>query len=110
MKCRVTIELRPHEDDTPVLGNLIDVSLGGCYVETSAILAPGAKLKIIFSIDDDRLQAEGTVMRIDPGSGIAIQFHDMGREGREKMHRVLEFVHNTTMYYDNRYYSKLLNR
>ncbi len=110
MKCRVTIELRPHEDDTPVLGNLIDVSLGGCYVETSAILAPGAKLKVIFSIDDDRLQAEGTVMRIDPGSGIAIQFHDMGREGREKMHRVLEFVHNTTMYYDNRYYSKLLNR
>jgi hypothetical protein len=26
------------------------------------------------------------------------------------MHRVLEFVHNSTMFYDNRYFSKLLNR
>src|SRR6059058_4610101 len=110
MKCRVTIELRPEDDDTPVLGNLIDISLGGCYVETSTLMAPGAKLKLIFSIDDGRMQAEGSVVRIDPGCGVAIQFNDMGRDEREKMHRVLEFVHNTTMFYDNRYFSKLLNR
>jgi diguanylate cyclase (GGDEF)-like protein/putative nucleotidyltransferase with HDIG domain len=110
MNCRVTIELRPHNDDTPVLGNLIDISLGGCYVETSAILPPGSKLKVIFSIDDGSLLAEGNVVRIDPGSGIAIQFSDMSREEREQMHKVIEFVHNTTMYYDNRYFSKLLNR
>jgi len=110
MKCRVTIELQPQDGDGPVLGNLIDLSLGGCYVETSAILTPGAKLKLIFSIDDGKMQAEGSVIRIDPGSGIAVQFYDMSREDRDKMHRVLEFVHNTTMFYDNRYFSKLLNR
>jgi diguanylate cyclase (GGDEF)-like protein/putative nucleotidyltransferase with HDIG domain len=109
MKCRVTIELRPEADEAPVLGNLIDVSLGGCYVETSALMAPGSQLKVIFSIDDGRLQAAGSVVRIDPGTGIAIQFNDMNREDRDKMHRVLEFVHNTTMYYDNRYFAKLLN-
>jgi diguanylate cyclase (GGDEF)-like protein/putative nucleotidyltransferase with HDIG domain len=110
MKCRVTIELQPQDGDGPILGNLIDLSLGGCYVETSAILTPGAQLKLVFSIDDGRMQAEGSVVRIDPGSGIAVQFYDMNREDRDKMHRVLEFVHNTTMYYDNRYFSKLLNR
>ncbi len=110
MKCRVTIELRPEDGDSPVFGNLIDISLGGCFVETSAIMPPGAKLKLIFSIDDGRMQAEGSVVRIDPGCGVAIQFNDMGRDEREKMHRVLEFVHNTTMFYDNRYFSKLLNR
>jgi hypothetical protein len=110
MKCRVTIELQPEEADGPILGNLTDVSLGGCYVETSAIMPPGAKLKLIFSIDDGKLKAEGSVIRIDPGSGIAVQFNDMSREDREKMHKVLEFVHNTTMYYDNRYFTKLLNR
>jgi diguanylate cyclase (GGDEF)-like protein/putative nucleotidyltransferase with HDIG domain len=110
MKCRVTIELRPEDGDTPIFGNLIDISLGGCFVETSAIMPPGAKLKLIFSIDDGRMQAEGSVVRIDPGCGVAIQFNDMGRDEREKMHRVLEFVHNTTMFYDNRYFSKLLNR
>jgi diguanylate cyclase (GGDEF)-like protein/putative nucleotidyltransferase with HDIG domain len=110
MKCRVTIELRPEDGDTPIFGNLIDISLGGCFVETSAIMPPGAKLKLVFSIDDGRMQAEGSVVRIDPGCGVAIQFNDMGRDEREKMHRVLEFVHNTTMFYDNRYFSKLLNR
>ncbi len=108
MKCRVTIELRPQEGEIPVLGNLIDVSLGGCYVETSALLPAGSKLKVIFSIDDGRLQAAGFVVRIDPGSGIAIQFNDMNREDRDKMHKVLEFVHNSTMFYDNRYFSKLM--
>jgi diguanylate cyclase (GGDEF)-like protein/putative nucleotidyltransferase with HDIG domain len=110
MKCRVTIELQPQDGDGPVLGNLTDLSLGGCYVETSAVLPPGTKLKLIFSIDDGRMQAEGSVLRIDPGSGIAVQFSDMNREQRDKMHRVLEFVQNTTMFYDNRYFSKLLNR
>ena len=110
MKCRVTIELHPHESEAPVLGNLVDVSLGGCFVETSALLPPGSKLKLIFSIDDGKLQAQGSVIRIDPGMGIAVQFNDMNRDEREKMHRVLDYVHNTSMYYDNRYFSKLLNR
>ncbi len=107
MKCRVTIELRPRDGDVPVLGNLIDVSLGGCYVETSALLPANSKVKVIFSIDDGRLQAAGSVIRTDPGAGIAIRFNDMNREDREKMHKVLEFVHNSTMFYDNRYFSKL---
>jgi diguanylate cyclase (GGDEF)-like protein/putative nucleotidyltransferase with HDIG domain len=108
MKCRVTIELRPQDGEVPVLGNLIDVSLGGCYVETSALMPAGSKLKVIFSIDDGRLQAAGSVLRTDPGSGIAIKFNDMNREDRDKMHKVLEFVHNSTMFYDNRYFSKLV--
>src|SRR3984893_5232579 len=108
MKCRVTIELRPQEGEVPVLGNLIDVSLGGCYVETSTLMPAGSKLKVIFSIDDGRLQASGFVVRIDPGSGLAIQFNDMKRENRETMNKVLEFVHNSTMFYDNRYFSKLM--
>ena len=63
MKCRVTIELRPQEGEVPVLGNLIDVSLGGCYVETSVIMAPDSRLLLNFAIDDGPLTAEGSVVR-----------------------------------------------
>ena len=45
-----------------------------------------------------------------PDPGIAIRFNDMNRDDREKMHKVLEFVHNSTMFYDNRYFSKLLKQ
>jgi len=110
MKCRVTIELQAHGSEGPLLANLTDMSLGGCFVETSAIMPAGSKLKINFSIDDGKMQAEGSVVRIDPGSGIAVRFNDMNREERDKMHRVLEFVQNSSKFYDNRYLSKLLNR
>ncbi len=107
MDCRLTIELYPQAGDGPVFGNLVDISLGGCYVETSVILTPGSNLKLVFSIDntnpDGALTAEGKVARIHPGSGVAVQFNEMSRESREKMYRILEFVQNSTTVYNDRY-------
>ncbi|HLW88872.1 MAG TPA: diguanylate cyclase [Terriglobales bacterium] len=108
LQCRVTIEVHPEAATGPLFGNLTDISLGGCYVETSAIMSPGTQLKLIFSIDDGQLQAAGTVTRIDPGSGVAVQFKELNREDKDKMHRILEFVQNSTVLYDNRYL-KMLN-
>jgi diguanylate cyclase (GGDEF)-like protein/putative nucleotidyltransferase with HDIG domain len=110
MKCRLTIELHPQPGTGPVFGNLIDISLGGCYVETSAILNPGSNLKLVFSIDDGTLSTEGTVARIHPGSGVAVQFKEMSRESREKMYRILEFVQSKTTLYNDRYMQNLLKR
>jgi diguanylate cyclase (GGDEF)-like protein len=106
MKCRLTIEVHP-QGGGQIFGNLIDISLGGCYVETSAILMPGLHLKLVFSIDDGNLTTEGTVARIHPGSGVAIQFKEMSRESRERMYRILEFVQSKTTLYNDRYMENL---
>jgi diguanylate cyclase (GGDEF)-like protein/putative nucleotidyltransferase with HDIG domain len=110
VKCRVTIELRPKDSEALALGNLTDISLGGCFVETSAVPPIGAPLNLVFSIDDGKVEAEGTVIRMDPGSGIAVQFKDMLREDRSKMHRVLDYVQNASSAYDKRYFEKLMKR
>jgi diguanylate cyclase (GGDEF)-like protein len=110
MKCRLTIELHPQPGNGPIFGNLIDISLGGCYVETSEILAPSSNVKLVFSIDDGTLSAEGIVARIHPGSGVAIQFKEMSRDSREKMYRILEFVQNSTTVYNDRYLQNLFKR
>jgi hypothetical protein len=47
------------------------------------------------------------VARLDPGSGVAVQFREMNREGRERMFRILEFVQKTTTFYNNRYLDSL---
>ena len=107
MKCRVTIELQPEGTPAPVFANLTDISMGGCYVETSAILAPGGKLRLVFSIDDGQFSADGAVTRLDPGLGIAVQFKELTREARDQMHRILEFVQNQTVFYDNKYLAGL---
>jgi diguanylate cyclase (GGDEF)-like protein/putative nucleotidyltransferase with HDIG domain len=107
MKCRITIELNPENQGGPIFGNLVDISMGGCYVETSAILTPGTNLTLVFSIDDGKLQTEGTVARMHPGSGVAVQFKELNREDKVKMHRVLEFVQNSSAMYDSRYQEKI---
>jgi diguanylate cyclase (GGDEF)-like protein/putative nucleotidyltransferase with HDIG domain len=110
LKCRVAIELQPEASGTPVFGNLTDISMGGCYVETSTILAPGTKIKLGFSMDDGNLTTEGMVTRIEPGVGVAMQFREVNREGREKMFKILEFVQKSTAFYNNRYFENLLRR
>jgi len=107
MKCRVTIEMQTDAGGVPMFANLTDISMGGCYVETSTILSPGTKVKLRFSMDDATLAAEGVVARMDPGSGIAVQFREMNREGRERMFKVLEFVQKTTTFFNNRYLDSL---
>jgi hypothetical protein len=81
--------------------------MGGCYVETSSILTAGSKVNLRFSMDDATLSAEGVVTRLDPGAGVAVQFREMNREGRERMFKVLEFVQKSTTFYNNRYLNTL---
>jgi len=107
MKCRVTIEMKTDAEPAPMFANLIDISLGGCYVETSTILAPGSKIKLTFSMDDPNLSTEGTVARLDPGSGLAVHFREMNRDARERMFKILEFVQKANTFYNNRYLDSL---
>src|SRR5437899_1842265 len=58
MKCRVTIELSTENGGVPVFANLTDISMGGCYIETSNIIGPGSKIKLTFSMDDPTLSIE----------------------------------------------------
>jgi diguanylate cyclase (GGDEF)-like protein/putative nucleotidyltransferase with HDIG domain len=107
LKCRVTIELTTEVGSPPAFANLTDISIGGCYVETSTIIGPGTTIKLGFSMDDASLIAEGVVARLDPGSGVAVQFREMNREGRERMFRIIEHVQKTTAFYNNRYIESL---
>ena len=107
MKCRVTIEVQTEAGGVPLFANITDISMGGCYIETSTILAAGTKIRLGFSMDDPNLKAEGVVARLDPGSGVAVQFREMNREARERMFKILEFVQKSTTYFNNRYLSSL---
>ena len=107
LNCRVTIELQTEEGGLPMCANLTDISMGGCYVETRSILTAGSKVTLRFSMDNAGLSAEGVVTRLDPGAGVAVQFREMNREGRERMFKILEFVQKTTTYYNNRYLNSL---
>ncbi len=96
--CRLTVTLQPEGSTVPVLGNLANISLSGCYIETGALLTSGIKLRIHFSTDDVTLQNDGIVVRSNPGAGIGIAFAESS--DRAKMHRILDHVETATKYYD----------
>ncbi len=103
MKCRVTIEMQTEEGGPPLFANVTDVSLGGCLRGNQhTSWRQAAKIKLGFSMDDASLSAEGVVARLDPGSGAAVRFREMNREGRERMFKILEFVQKTTTFFNNR--------
>src|SRR5208337_1527506 len=107
-RCRLTIELVAEQGTKAIFAHLTNISLGGCYVETSAILSRGSKIRIDFS-EGTNLQVEGTVERIDPGLGISVQFIDGRGESREKIRRVLETV-QTGAVNENPYLESLSKR
>jgi hypothetical protein len=49
------------------------------------------------------------VIRFDPGFGVAMQFNELPRLERDRMLKVLEFVHNTSGQRDNFYVKTLRN-
>ncbi|MGH9640870.1 MAG: diguanylate cyclase, partial [Terriglobales bacterium] len=87
---RLTTEIAVDGQERAVLGILTNLSIGGCYVETSAMLLPGSKLKLTFSIEQITVAIASEVVRMDMGQGAAIKFQESSHEVRAALHRALE--------------------
>jgi diguanylate cyclase (GGDEF)-like protein len=109
MKCRFMIELRS-ADSGPVIGSVTDISMGGCYVETSAVLPPGSQLHLSFGEGDTQLKTEGLVTRMDLGSGVAVQFKELNREDRDRLQRILQAIQKTNLSLENDYLKLLTGK
>ncbi len=79
---RITTEIAVEGQDRAVLGILTNLSIGGCYAETSAMLLPGSKLKLTFTIEQVTVAIQCEVVRMDMGIGAAIKFQESTHEVR----------------------------
>jgi hypothetical protein len=101
MKCFVVVELRVAGTETPFWGNLSNTSLGGCLVETPAIVAAGSKIEIGLWVTSGQMWVKGLVLngivtRANPASGVRVKFADMDAAERETLRQFLKFVETTT--------------
>jgi diguanylate cyclase (GGDEF)-like protein/putative nucleotidyltransferase with HDIG domain len=109
LDCRLTVELQPENGSSMFLGNLANISLNGCYVETPELLPASSRIIVRFSVGDAGLKAIGNIIRSTPGRGVALQFQDAAREEREQLKRILDYVESTSKFYDSQrwYLSRL---
>ena len=104
MKCFVAVELRLEGSSTPLWGNLSNSSMGGCFVETAATIATGAKLEIGLWVATGKIWIKGLVLngvvtRTNPSVGARVKFDDLAVSQRETLRQFMKFVDNTTQTY-----------
>jgi len=87
---RLTTEILIDGQEPATLGIITNLSMGGCYVETSGIALPGTKLKLTFSQEQSKVSIQSEVVRMDMGIGAAIKFHDTTQEVRSALHRIVD--------------------
>jgi diguanylate cyclase (GGDEF)-like protein/putative nucleotidyltransferase with HDIG domain len=89
-KGRLTAEIAQDEQGPSIVGIVTNVSLGGCYVETSAILLPGTKARLTFALGRTTVSLGGEIVRMDMGIGAALKFVEESQESRDTLQRILE--------------------
>ena len=87
---RITTEISEHGQGLTMLGIVTNLSLGGCYVETSGLLLPGTQLKLTFSHEHANVSMNSEVVRMDMGIGAALKFNEPTHEVRAVLQRILE--------------------
>jgi diguanylate cyclase (GGDEF)-like protein/putative nucleotidyltransferase with HDIG domain len=87
---RLTTEISGASLQHAQLGIVTNLSLGGCYIETSGLLLPGAEFKLTFSHEHTNVSMEAEVVRMDMGIGAALKFQEATHEIRAALQRILE--------------------
>jgi len=87
---RLTTEISGTTVKGAILGIVTNLSLGGCYVETSGLLLPGSELELAFSHEHTNVSIKSEVVRMDMGTGAALKFHEATHDIRAALQRILE--------------------
>lgn len=78
------------KDDPPLRCRLSDLSLGGCYLETTAPFPVKTKVLLAMRIAELSVQAEGVVRVMHPEIGMGIQFTQSTQEEREHVEKFIQ--------------------
>ncbi len=91
VKCCLPAELLPEGAEAPVMGTVVDVSTGGCFMESGAFVSAGASIRLTVW-DGGNVTVVGKVVRARPGVGWAIEFADMTKQSREQIRNLVQTV------------------
>jgi diguanylate cyclase (GGDEF)-like protein/putative nucleotidyltransferase with HDIG domain len=87
---RLTAEISGNGQEGTLVGIVTNLSQGGCYIETSGLLPPGAQFKLTFAYERTNVTVESEVVRMDMGIGAALKFGEATHEIRAGLQRILE--------------------
>ncbi len=89
VKARVPVEIHVEGTDSPLRGATLDLSVGGCYIESMFPFPKGTKLELRLAVADT-LVIEAEVATCDPQVGNGVVFSRMLPEDVEALRTFIE--------------------
>ena len=83
--CTGGVELRHNEGAPPVFGNLTNVSLTGCYVETVSTLPVGAELLFMLRVRETLVRGRAQVKTSHHAVGLGLVFQHLSKEDQQNL-------------------------
>lgn len=90
LSCRMGAEVYALGSKVPQHCNLIDISIGGCYVEIISPFPPGTAIEIIVRTDNLKVRLKGKVRSAHMGYGMGVEFVLNGPADREQVQKLIE--------------------
>lgn len=87
--CTGGVEMRRNESAPPVFGNLSDLSLTGCYVETVSTLPVGAEILFMLRVRDNVVRGRAQVKTSHHAVGLGLVFMHLSKEDEQKLESIL---------------------
>lgn len=87
--CSGGVELRRNENAPPVFGNLSDLSLTGCYVETVSTLPVGTELLFMIRMQDTVVRGRAQVKTSHHAVGVGLVFLHLSKEDQQKLESLM---------------------
>jgi hypothetical protein len=101
IKCHVAVEIQVAGVSEPIWGNLVNVSRGGCLVETANAVPPGKALGIGLWLANDKVWVKGMILsgvasaRTAQSFGVRVKFSEAELSEKEHLREFLKFVDST---------------
>ena len=83
--CNGGVELRRSENAPALWGTLRDISLEGCYVESSSTLAAGADVLFFMRAGDVQIRGRAHVKTSHHAVGMGLEFQHLSTEDQQKL-------------------------
>jgi CheY-like chemotaxis protein len=94
--CRLGAEVSRANSRVATRCALIDISSGGCYVETAETFPSGTPLEIVVRTEDLRLRIHGKVRSMHPGFGMGVEFSLRTDEHRKQVQQLIACAQSET--------------
>ena len=83
--CSGGVELRRNESAPAIFGNLGDISMEGCYVETVSTLPTGSEVLFMLRVRDTTIRGRATVKASNHAVGMGVEFQHLATEDQQKL-------------------------